>query len=137
MRVAVNAAPKLISEIRENAMKLPRRKFLQLTAGAAALPMASRAARAQAYPIRPVRILVGFAPGGGLDINARLIGQWLSERLGQQFVVENRTGAGGNVGVAKPPRPRCRSWVTSDRSHARTWPADDRKPPKADMIWPS
>jgi tripartite-type tricarboxylate transporter receptor subunit TctC len=80
-------------------MKLPRRRFLHLAAGAAALPIASRAARAQAYPIRPVRIVVGFAPGGGLDINARLIGQWLSERLGQQFIVDNRPGANGNIGT--------------------------------------
>ena len=74
-------------------MKLPRRNFLHLLAGAAALPSMSRIARAQAYPSRPVRVVVGFAPGGGADINARLIAQWLSDRLGQQFVVENRPGA--------------------------------------------
>jgi tripartite-type tricarboxylate transporter receptor subunit TctC len=78
-------------------MKLPRRKFLHLAASAAALPAVSRVARAQAYPTRPVRIVVGFPPGGGADITARLIGQWLSERLGQPFVVENRPGAGGNI----------------------------------------
>jgi tripartite-type tricarboxylate transporter receptor subunit TctC len=80
-------------------MKLPRRNFLHLVAGAAALPVVSRVARAQAYPTRPVRIIVGFAPGGAADIMARLIGQWLSERLGQQFVIENRPGAGGNIGT--------------------------------------
>jgi len=78
-------------------MKLPRRNFLHLAAGAAALPAVSRFARAQAYPTRPVRIIVGFAAGGPADIVARLIGQWLSERLGQQFVVENRTGAATNI----------------------------------------
>jgi tripartite-type tricarboxylate transporter receptor subunit TctC len=78
-------------------MKLPRRNFLYLAAGAAALPAVARIAWAQAYPSRPVRIIVGFAPGGGNDIMARLIGPWLSERLGQQFVIENRPGAGTNI----------------------------------------
>src|SRR5262245_36225598 len=78
-------------------MNLPRRKFLHLAAGAAALPAMSRIAQAQAYPARPVRIIVGLAPGGATDIFARLIGQWLSERLGQPFIVENRPGAAGNV----------------------------------------
>ena len=80
-------------------MKLPRRKFLRLAVGAAALPVVSRIARAQTYPSRPVRIIVGFPAGGSADFHARLIGQWLSERLGQQFVVENRPGAGGNIGT--------------------------------------
>jgi tripartite-type tricarboxylate transporter receptor subunit TctC len=80
-------------------MKPSRRRFLQLAAGSAALPVVSRIARAQAYPSRPVRIVVGFAAGGGVDIVARLIGQWLSERLGQQFVIENRPGAATNIGT--------------------------------------
>ena len=80
-------------------MKLPRRLFLQLAAAAAALPAVSRSARAQAYPQRPVRLIVPFASGGASDILARLIGQWLSERLGQPFVIEMRPGAGGNVGT--------------------------------------
>jgi tripartite-type tricarboxylate transporter receptor subunit TctC len=80
-------------------MKHPRRNFLQLAAGAAALPVLPRIARAQAYPTRPVRWIVGFAAGGPQDIVARLLGQWLSERLGQQFVIENRPGAGGNIGT--------------------------------------
>ena len=88
-------------------MKLPRRQFLHLAAGAAALPAVSRIARAQTYPSRPARIIVGFAAGGTLDIIARLLGQWLSERFGQPFVIENRPGGGGNVGteavVRAPP----------------------------------
>jgi tripartite-type tricarboxylate transporter receptor subunit TctC len=80
-------------------MKLPRRLFLQLAASAAAVPALWCGARAQAYPQRPVRVIVPFASGGASEITARLIGQWLSERLGQPFVVEMRPGAGGNVGT--------------------------------------
>src|SRR5262249_51216044 len=86
-------------------MKLPRRRFLHLATGAAALPVVSRIARAQAYPSRPVRIIVGFAAGGGVDIAARLIGQWLSERLSQQFIVENRPGAGTTFAPEPAARP--------------------------------
>jgi tripartite-type tricarboxylate transporter receptor subunit TctC len=80
-------------------MKLPRRNFLDLAAGAAALPAASRVAWAQTYPTRPVRIVVGFTAGSASDIIARLVGQWLSERLGQPFVIDNRPGGGGNIGT--------------------------------------
>jgi len=86
-------------------MKLPRRQFLHLVAGAA-LPAVSRVAGAQAYPTRPVRVMVGFAPGQAIDIVTRIIGQRLSERLGQQFIIENRPGAGGNIAtevVARAP----------------------------------
>jgi len=78
-------------------MKFPRRIFLHLAAGAVALPAASRAVMAQNYPTRPVHLIAGFPPGGIVDIIARLIGQWLSARLGQQFVIENRAGAGSNI----------------------------------------
>ena len=80
-------------------MKLPRRNFLHLAAGAAALPTVSRIARAQAYPTRPVRVIVPFTPAGDTDLVARVMGQWLSERLGQPFVIENRPGAGTNIGT--------------------------------------
>ena len=80
-------------------MKLPRRKFLHLAAGAAVLPALLRIASAQAYPARPVRIVVAFPAGGSSDIVARLVGQWLSERLGQAFIIENRPGAGTNIGT--------------------------------------
>ena len=97
----------MTSFVELDAVKLPRRTFLHLAAGAAVLPAVSLAAWAQAYPARPVRIIVGFGSGSAADILARLIGQWLSERLGQPFVIENRGGAGGNLGteavVRAPP----------------------------------
>jgi tripartite-type tricarboxylate transporter receptor subunit TctC len=96
-----------VSVLGGHTMKLSRHRFLHLAVGAVALPAVSRIARAQAYPSRPVHIILGFAAGGGLDITARLIGQSLSERLDQQFVIENRTGANGNIAteavVRSPP----------------------------------
>ena len=80
-------------------MKLPRRKFLHLAAGAAALPAVPRIAWAQSYPARLVRLIVGFAAGGPTDISARLIGQYLSERLVRPIIIDNRPGAGGNIGT--------------------------------------
>ena len=102
-------------------MKLPhRRQFLHLAAGAATLPVVSRIASAQTYPARPVRIVVGFPAGGGSDITARLMGQWLSERLGQPFVVENRPGAATNIATeavvrarGQRRRRRSKSWRTA------------------------
>jgi tripartite-type tricarboxylate transporter receptor subunit TctC len=85
-------------------MKFPRRRFLGMAAGAAALPAMPRMARAQAWPSRPVRILVGFPAGGATDIQARLMGQWLSDRLGQQFIIENRAGASGNIATEAAAR---------------------------------
>src|SRR6516162_272143 len=88
-------------------MKLPRRNFLHLAGGAAALPAVSRIARAQTYPTRPVRLLIGFAPGGTQDVVGRLLGQWLTERLGQQVIIENRPGAASNIAaeaaIRSPP----------------------------------
>src|SRR3954451_16811162 len=78
-------------------MSLLRRRFLQLAAGAAVLPAVSTIARAQAYPSRPIRLIIGYTPGGSADLTARLMGQWLSERLGQPFVIENRPGGGTNI----------------------------------------
>jgi tripartite-type tricarboxylate transporter receptor subunit TctC len=81
-------------------MNLSRRQFVYLATGCAALPVVSWIAQAQTYPSRPVRVIVGFAAGGSADIIARLMGQWLSERLGQQFIIENRPGAGTNIATA-------------------------------------
>jgi hypothetical protein len=98
----------MVAQHWEGTLKLPhRRQFLHLAAGAAALPFAPHVARAQAYPSRPVRLVVGYPAGGGTDITARLIGQWLSERLAQPFITENRPGAGSNIAteavVRAPP----------------------------------
>jgi tripartite-type tricarboxylate transporter receptor subunit TctC len=95
--MTVSSAAKASSDATGEPMKLPRRTFLHLTASAAALPAVSRIAWAETYPTRPVRIIVGYPPGGVTDIVARLIGPWLSERLGQPFVIENRPGAGANI----------------------------------------
>ena len=97
-------------------MKLPRRNLLHLTAGAAALPVVPRIAWAQAYPTRPVRIVAATAPGGLPDILARLIGPWLSGRLGQQFVVDNRPGGGSNIGTE---RPMGFKWTKASRAKLR------------------
>jgi tripartite-type tricarboxylate transporter receptor subunit TctC len=97
----------MIEAVSPDRMRPSRRQFVHLAAAAVALPAASHVAWSQTYPARPVRMIVPFGPGGGTDIVARLIGQWLSERLGQQFVIENRPGAGGNIGteavVRAPP----------------------------------
>src|SRR3981189_2907526 len=100
------AGPRRSADCGGSIMKFPRRTFLHLAVGAAALPALPRLSRAQAYPSRPVRIVVGLPAGGATDIQARLLGQWLSDRLGQQFIIENRAGASGNIGteaVAKAP----------------------------------
>jgi tripartite-type tricarboxylate transporter receptor subunit TctC len=101
-------------------MKILRRKFLHLAAGAAALSATSRAANAQAYPTRPVRLFVGYPPGGIVDLFARLIGQWLSDHLGQQFIIENRPGANSNLAVEaavkSPPDGYTLVMITSGNS---------------------
>ena len=102
-------------------MKLPRRKFLHLAAGAVALPVVARVARAQAYPIRPVRLIVCFAAGGPSDITARLIGQWLSERLGQSFIIENRPGAGGNIATEMVVRARPDGYTLLEATSTNAW----------------
>jgi tripartite-type tricarboxylate transporter receptor subunit TctC len=104
-------------------MKLPRRTFLHLAAGAAALPAASRFAGAQSYPVRPVRIMSGFPPGGVNDTYARLIAQWLSERLGQQFIVENRPGAGGTIAAESLARAAPDGYTLLLTTSADAWNA--------------
>src|SRR5262249_38677012 len=102
---------------------LGRRTLLHLAAGAAALPAVSRFARAQAYPSRPVRILVGYAAGGPLDTSARLIAQWLSERLGQQFIIENRPGAASNIATEAVVRARPDGYTLLQASASNAWNA--------------
>src|SRR5262245_36494981 len=105
-------------------MKLPhRRQFLHLAGGAAALPAVSRLASAQAYPTRPVRIMSGFPPGGVNDTYARLIAQWLSERLGQQFIVENRPGAGGTIAAESLARAAPDGYTLLLTTSADAWNA--------------
>ena len=104
-------------------MKLPRRKFLHMAAGAAALPALPRVASALDYPTRPVHLLVGFAAGGPLDTSARLIGQWLSERLGQPFVIENRPGAGSNLATEIVARAPPDGYTLLEASAANAWNA--------------
>jgi tripartite-type tricarboxylate transporter receptor subunit TctC len=104
-------------------MKLPRRRFLHLAAGAAALPASAHVARAQAYPARPVHLIVGFAAGGPSDITARLIGQWLSERFAQSFIVENRPGAGGNLATEMAARARPDGYTLLEATSTNAWNA--------------
>ena len=85
-------------------MRLPRRKFLQLAAGAATLPAMTRRARARSYPTRPVTIIVPFAPGGGADVTGRIVGEYMSRTLGQRFIIENFPGAGGTTGSIRTMR---------------------------------
>jgi tripartite-type tricarboxylate transporter receptor subunit TctC len=102
-------------------MKLPRRRFLRLAAGAVALPALTRVARASAYPTRPVRLIVGFAAGGPADTCARLIGHWLSERLGQNFIVENRPGAGSNLATEMVVRAPPDGYTLLEASSTNAW----------------
>src|ERR1700675_484802 len=104
-------------------MKLPRRAFLHLAAGAAAVPAISRMAWAQTYPARPVRIISGFPPGGINDTYARLIGGWLSERFGQQFIVENLPGAGGNLAAQEVARSTPDGYTLLLTTSADAWNA--------------
>jgi tripartite-type tricarboxylate transporter receptor subunit TctC len=104
-------------------MKLPRRRFLRLAAGAAAFPATPRIARAQTYPVRPVRWILGFGAGTSVDIFARLMGQWLSERLGQPFIIENRPGAGGNIATEMVVRAAPDGYTLLDVTSANVWNA--------------
>ena len=114
---------KVLSSWSTSPMKLPRRKFLRVAAGAAALPALPRVASALDYPTRPVHLLVGFAAGGPLDTSARLIGQWLSEHLGQPFVIENRPGAGSNLATEIVARAPPDGYTLLEASAANAWNA--------------
>ncbi len=102
-------------------MELPRRRFLRMAASAATLSTVSRVAMAQSYPSRPVRLIAPFPAGGVVDLYARLIGQWLSERLGQPFIVENRVGAGGNIGTEAVVRAAADGYTLLQMSSANAW----------------
>jgi len=104
-------------------MKLPRRAFLRLAAATAVLPAVSRVAWAQSYPARPVRIVVGYSAGGTADIFARLMGQWLSQRLGQPFIIENRPGAGGNIGTEAVVRAPADGYTLLQITASNAWNA--------------
>src|SRR5262245_51842726 len=116
-------------------MKLPRRQFLHLAAGAAAMPAISRVAMAQTYPTRPVRIIVGFPPAGNNDLHARLIAHWLAERLRQQFIVENRAGAGGNLATEAVVRAAPDGYTLLEASSADAWNATLYDNLKFNFIW--
>lgn len=109
------------ASVRGYAMKLPRRKFLHLSAGAGALPVAARIAKAQTYPTRPVRLIVGFSAGGPLDTGARLIAQALMERLGQSFLVENHPGASSNLAAEEVVRARPDGYTLLVCAAANSW----------------
>jgi tripartite-type tricarboxylate transporter receptor subunit TctC len=98
-------------------MKFPRRRFLQLAVGAAVVPVSSKMAAAQTWPVRPVRLIVGYTPGGSADLTARLMGQWLSDRLGQSIIIENRPGGGTNI--ATEAAVRSAAWLHPDACCAR------------------
>ena len=102
-------------------MKLPRRKLLHLAAGAAALPAVSQVARADTYPTRPVHLIAGYPPGGAVDLIARLIGKWLSERLGQSFIVENHAGAGSNLATEEVVHALPDGYTLLECASSNTW----------------
>jgi tripartite-type tricarboxylate transporter receptor subunit TctC len=118
----------------ETSMQLPRRRFLQLAASASALPALGRVASAQTYPSRPVLLLVGYAPGGVNDIVGRLTGQLLAERLGQQFIIENRAGAGSNIATEAVVRANPDGYTLLEASTSNGWNATLYQNLKFDFI---